>query len=312
MTAPKSFRIMSVMSTNTPATITTTSALDTTADALTTTIAGWLLGFGSTNTRDAYARDLHKWLDFATAADLDAFDAKRAHVDGWVRTLEAEGLAASTIARRIAAVASFYEYAVDEDHIVRNPAAKVKRPKVSDVSNTSAPDKGELSAMLEAAADSPTDQLLVLLLALNGLRVSEAIALDIEHIERLDGHTIATVTGKGGKVDHVPLPPRTVAAIESLGIESGPLLLNASGARMDRHAAAYVIERLARAAGLDKKITPHSLRHAAVTVALAAGVPLHRVQDMARHADPRTTRRYDRARGNLDNHAAYTVATAID
>jgi integrase/recombinase XerD len=68
-----------------------------------------------------------------------------------------------------------------------------------------------------------------------------------------------------------------------------------------------VITRLAAAAEIEHTVSPHSLRHGFVTAALDAGVPLHRVQDAAGHRDPRTTRRYDRARGALDNHAAYVV-----
>ena len=62
---------------------------------------------------------------------------------------------------------------------------------------------------------------------------------------------------------------------------------------------------------LDKELYPHSLRHTAVTLAVDAGVPLRDVQDMAGHADPRTTRRYDRARMSLDRHATYTLASYL-
>jgi integrase len=64
-------------------------------------------------------------------------------------------------------------------------------------------------------------------------------------------------------------------------------------------------------AGIDKRISPHSLRHSFITAALDAGVPLRDVQEAASHADPRTTMRYDRARGNLDRHATYIVSTFI-
>jgi hypothetical protein len=69
--------------------------------------------------------------------------------------------------------------------------------------------------------------------------------------------------------------------------------------------------RLARRAGIDKRISPHSLRHAAITAALDAGCSLRDVQDFARHADPRQTRRYDRARGALDRNPTYIVATYL-
>ena len=72
-----------------------------------------------------------------------------------------------------------------------------------------------------------------------------------------------------------------------------------------------IAQRLTKHAGIDKKITPHSLRHSFITAALDAGVPLRDVQEAASHADPRTTMRYDRARRSLDRHATYIVATFV-
>ena len=87
-----------------------------------------------------------------------------------------------------------------------------------------------------------------------------------------------------------------------------PKLLANDGGPLDRHDAARIVARLSGAAGIDKAITPHSLRHTAVTLALDAGVPLRDVQDLAGHADPRTTRRYDRGRRSLDWPATYALA----
>ena len=80
---------------------------------------------------------------------------------------------------------------------------------------------------------------------------------------------------------------------------------------MDRYCADRMVKRLVKHAGIDKRISPHSLRHSFITAALDAGVPLRDVQEAASHADPRTTMRYDRARGNLDRHATYIVSTFI-
>jgi site-specific recombinase XerD len=81
---------------------------------------------------------------------------------------------------------------------------------------------------------------------------------------------------------------------------------------MDRHAAARIVARAARRAGLrGKRISPHTLRHAFIIAALDAGVPLRDVQDAASHADPRTTMRYDRARASLDRNATYVVAAYL-
>jgi integrase len=87
--------------------------------------------------------------------------------------------------------------------------------------------------------------------------------------------------------------------------------VTATGRRLDRFAAAKIVARVARLAGTHKRISPHSLRHSAITAALDADVPVREVQDYARHADPRTTRRYDRGRHNLDRNAAYRVAAFL-
>ena len=92
---------------------------------------------------------------------------------------------------------------------------------------------------------------------------------------------------------------------------AGPIFVGANGQRMDRHGAGRIVRRVARRAGINKPIGPHTLRHAFITAALDAGVPLRDVQEAASHADPRTTMRCDRARVSLDRHATYIVATFI-
>ena len=126
------------------------------------------------------------------------------------------------------------------------------------------------------------------------------------------GHRTLTILRKGGKVVTVPLAPRTARAVDlAIGERlSGPIFISTSGERMDRHGAGRIVRRVARRAGIDKPIGPHTLRHAFIT-ALDAGVPLRDVQEAASHSDPRTTMRYDRARVSLDRHATYIVATYI-
>jgi site-specific recombinase XerD len=89
------------------------------------------------------------------------------------------------------------------------------------------------------------------------------------------------------------------------------VFLATDGRRLDRHGAGRVVRKVARHARIGKTVTPHTLRHAFITAALDAGVPLRDVQEAASHADPRTTIRYDRARGSLDRHATYIVAAYI-
>ena len=91
----------------------------------------------------------------------------------------------------------------------------------------------------------------------------------------------------------------------------GPILVGRDGNRLDRHATARIGARLAGRAGIAKRVGPHRLRHAFITAALDAGVPLRDVQEAASHADPRTTMRYDRARVSLDRHATYIVAAFL-
>jgi integrase/recombinase XerD len=92
---------------------------------------------------------------------------------------------------------------------------------------------------------------------------------------------------------------------------AGPIFMASDGHRLDRHGAARIVRRVARRAGVTKPIGPHTRRHAFITAALDAGVPLRDVQEAASHADPRTTMRYDRARVSLDRHATYIVSTYI-
>ena len=108
----------------------------------------------------------------------------------------------------------------------------------------------------------------------------------------------------------MPLAPRVARAVDLAVGErlEGPIFLDANGERVDRHAAGRIVRRVARRAGIGKRVGPHTLRHAFITAALDAGVPLRDVQEAASHADPRTTMSYDRARKNLDRHPNYILA----
>jgi site-specific recombinase XerD len=114
---------------------------------------------------------------------------------------------------------------------------------------------------------------------------------------------VLRVVGKGSRVVLVPLPPAVGRAVDRAvdGRDSGPILRNTRGARMDRHAGTRRLRHLATAAGARlPRMHPHMLRHTFVTTMLDAGVDLRDVQIAACHADPRTTMRYERARKILD------------
>ena len=194
-----------------------------------------------------------------------------------------------------------------------SPAEHVRRPAVPPESPTLGFTHLQFEAMLTAARESPKpyDFALVAMLGLLGLRIFEASGANIADLGEEHGHRVLRVCGKGSKVVLVPLPPAVARAIERAvdGRSAGPILLNSRGARMDRHAATRRLRNLAAAAGVRIGRThPHMLRHTFVTTMLDAGVDLRDVQIAARHADPRTTMRYDRARNNLDRHPNYILA----
>ena len=144
---------------------------------------------------------------------------------------------------------------------------------------------------MAAGLGPPLEHALISLLALNGLRVSEATGADIEHLGLERGHRTLTITRKGGKVVTIPLAPRTARAIDlAVGERTdGPVFLAADGRRLDRHGAGRIVRKAARRAGIGKAVTPHTLRHVHHRRSLDAGVPLRDVQEAASHADPRTT-----------------------
>jgi site-specific recombinase XerD len=276
-------------------------------------LAGFLAGYSGL-TRQAYELDLRQYAGWCQRHQLRLFAARRADIECFARDLEARGRARATITRRLCTVAGFYRYAVEEDLLDHSPAAHVRRPRLDYESHATALDRNELGALLVAAGlGPPSEHALISLLALNGLRVSEAVGADIEALGIERGHRTLVVTRKGGKVVTVPLAPRTARAIDlAVGERTeGPIFRAGDRRRLDRHAAARIVRRAARRAGIAKKVGPHTLRHAFITAALDAGVPLRDVQEAASHADPRTTMRYDRARTSLDRHATYIAAAYV-
>ena len=170
-------------------------------------------------------------------------------------------------------MAGFCRYAVEEELLDYSPAAHVRRPRLDYESHATGLDRNELGAMLVAAGlGTASEHALISLLALNGLRVSEATGASVEALGVERGHRTLVVTRKGGKVVTVPLAPRTARAIDlAIGERSdGPVFLTADGRRLDRHGAGRIVRR----AGIAKPVGPHTLRHAFITAALDAGVSL--------------------------------------
>jgi integrase len=194
-------------------------------------------------------------------------------VDAWARKFgEIDGRAPSTVARKLSTVSGFYRYAVDEELIGRNPVSAVRRPRVGNESQSTGLSRDELAALLEAAsAHSPRTNALILLLAMNGLRISEALGADVADLDTERGHRVPRITRKGGKRATVPLAPRTADAIDIYlqGRADGPLFATSSGRRLDQAAVWRLLRRLAATAvpAKARSIHPHDLRHAFVTLA---------------------------------------------
>jgi len=276
-------------------------------------LAGFLAGYTGL-TREAYALDLRQFVAWCQLRHLRLFQARRPDIECFARDLEARGRARATVTRRLCTIAGFYKYAVEEELLDHSPAAHVCRPRLDYESHATGLDRNELGALLVAARlGSVTEHALISLLALNGLRVSEATGADIEAMGTERGHRTLVITRKGGKVVTIPLAPRTARAIDlAIGERfEGLIFTSSDGSRLDRHGAGRIVRRIARRAGISKPIGPHTLRHAFITAALDAGVPLRDVQEAASHADPRTTMRYDRARASLDRHPTYVVAAYV-
>ena len=258
--------------------------------------------------------DPQVFLRWCGERDLDPLAARRVDVELFVRWLqEARRFKPSTVSRRLSVVICFYRTCVVDAVLDYSPAAYVRRPSVPAESPTLGLSHLQFEAMIVAARTSinPFDFALVAMLGLLGLRIFEACALSIDDLGEEHGHRVLRVCGKGGKVVLVPLPPAVGRAIDRAVADrvAGPILLNRAGGRMDRHAATRRLRQLARAAGVRMpRMHPHMLRHTFVTTMLDAGVSLRDVQIAARHADPRTTMRYDRARKNLDRHPNYILA----
>ena len=218
----------------------------------------------------------------------------------------------STVSRRFSVAAGFYRTCVLDGVLPHSPAEHVRRPAVPAESPTLGFTHLQFEALLTAARESanPWDFALVAMLGLLGLRIFEATSADIADPGKEHDHRVLRVCGKGTKVVLVPLPPAVGRAIDrAVGLrDRGPILLNTRSARMDRHAATRRLRHLAQAAASRPPGHTRTCSATYVTTMLDAGADLRDVQIAARHADPRTTMRYDQARNNLDRHPNYILA----
>src|SRR6185437_7663319 len=209
-----------------------------------------------------YALDLRQFASWCQQHHVGLFQVRRADIECFARDMEARGRARATITRRLCTVAGFYRYAVEEELLDHSPAVHVRRPRLDYESHATGLDRNELGALLVAAGlGQPAEHALISLLALNGLRVSEATGADIETLGVERGHRTLVITRKSGKVVTIPLAPRTARAIDlAIGERTdGPVFLAADGRRLDRHAAGRIVRTTAHRAGITKdRHSPHA------------------------------------------------------
>ena len=262
-------------------------------------------------TVDAYRRDLgdlSSWLGRSPA------EASADDLAGYVASLRAAGRAATTIARRVAAIRSFYRHQVLLGARADNPAAELELPRRRrTLPRTLSP--GEAERLIEAATGTAPralrDRALVELLYGAGLRVSEAVGLERSGID-LEQRLVRCL-GKGSKERIVPVGREAVEALRRYLARGRPyldrrrrpeLFLNAQGGALTRAGAFLILRRLAARAGLEpERVHPHLLRHSFATHLLEGGADLRSLQEMLGHADLSTTERYthvsDRRRREL-------------
>ena len=266
----------------------------------------------SGRTLEAYRHDLRGFFQWASNNGVVVLEATRPHIELFRASMEDRGLAASTIDRRLSTVCGFYRFAHIDGRIGSNPAQYVRRPQVHP-SDARGLDRSEFGVFLFTAEQYDREHAaLTVLLGLNGLRVSEACATNIEDLGIERGHRTLRILGKGNKPATIPLVPRTARTIDLAVGErhEGPILRRRDGQRLDRRTAHRWVRSIGKRAGLGH-VHPHMLRAAFIMAALDAGVPLRDVQTAARHSDPRTTTIYDRRRQNFDRHAAYVVVAFV-
>lgn len=253
------------------------------------------------NTLEAYGRDL---ADFAgVMIDRGRADARAvtsADLSEWLQGLAKAGLAATTQKRMLVAVRGFFRHLVRRQVLEADPAALLRLPKVGKrlPEGVSHP---EVEALLEAARAKPRDLALVVLLYGAGVRVSEAVSLDVGGVHLDAG--LVRVVGKGSKERVVPIGEPVIQVLRAYMAEDrkarlkdGPndALFPGQGGRgrLTRQAAFVILRRLARAAGIPRDLSPHKLRHAFATHLVQGGADLRSVQVMLGHADLRTTEIY--------------------
>jgi integrase/recombinase XerC len=254
----------------------------------------------------AYSTDLDQFrahLLHREEFDLDRPDRiQRKHLYGFVRELHRKGLSRRSIARKLASLRSFFRYCLrtgliedDPSQGVSNPRQKQEHPRFLN------PEQAQSLLETDDERDprSRRDLALAELLYGSGLRVSEALGLELGDLE--PGKRILRVRGKGNKQRIVPLTEKSLSRLraylevrQALGPNPGEtaLFLGQRGKRLQRRQANRIIAQLGQSAGVQESISPHTLRHSFATHLLEGGADLRSVQELLGHSRLSSTQRY--------------------
>ncbi|MDG2480678.1 MAG: tyrosine recombinase XerC [Alphaproteobacteria bacterium] len=263
----------------------------------------------SPHTVSAYRRDLGSFLAFVAghlgqAPSLALLEGlKPADLRAWLAGRAREGLAKTSTARSLSAVKSFFRY-LDREGLASNAAVStIRAPKLPrQVPRALTQDESTDVLALADDPDQPRwvtlrDLALLLLLYGGGLRIGEALGLDVRHV-RNAGETIR-ITGKGGKERVVPLLPKVREALLAYlecrpdgAPGSSPLFIGVQGKRLNPAVAQRRFRLLRTMLGLPTSATPHAMRHSFATHLLGSGADLRTIQELLGHASLSTTQRY--------------------
>lgn len=259
------------------------------------------------NTSVAYRRDLTQYGSFLDDHGIEDIAAVSPDdVSAYAAVLVDRGLAATTIARKIAAVRGLHRFLVAEEMVTGDPTALVETPKrPSSIPKALSVD--EVARLIAAAggdsAVNARDTALLEFMYASGARVAETVGLDVLDLDLSE--SVALVTGKGSKQRLVPLGNYAVSALHTYlprrlelkgdRTDSEALFLSTRGRRLTRQAVWQLVRKHAVAAGLDaESVSPHVLRHSVATHMVEGGADLRTVQEILGHASISTTQVYTR------------------
>jgi integrase/recombinase XerC len=252
----------------------------------------------SRHTLRAYRADLQDcgaFLDTHGIPGLQAADARL--LRAYLAHLHERGLARTSVARRLAALRSYYRFLMRRGRLRANPAREVRTPRLPKRLPGHLPiDESEalLRADFGVRPTGARDRAILEVLYATGVRVAELAGLDVDDLDLGEGGV--KVTGKGRKERIVPLGRKALEAVEAYLASghpgTGPLFRNRRGSRLTVRSLHRIVGGWARAAGLARRVTPHTLRHTFATHLLDAGADLRFIQELLGHARLGTTQKY--------------------